>query len=276
MRPIHLLRPLCLSVLVSLPVPGACAEPAPAGELPAYTADDPRAAAVTRENLFASERFWPYQVALVGDWTPAEGARPIPSGSTGVLVRMETGERTRIDFGRDGIHSVPLAQTDLLERANRVRRGELSKTAPNFVLALGPRLVDPAADPIRPFPLAAVFGHPGFLSVFADSDQLESMALALAPLAGRHGVLTLVLPQGEVPDARIGEQLRRLGWRVPFVYDHLAEAYTPSLLSEGLRMPAVMLQTAEGRVLFQSTWGSDVGARLAAALEAEFGAEPAP
>jgi hypothetical protein len=58
-------------------------------------------------------------------------------GSVGVLIRVEDGGIARIDFGRDGLREVPIAMTDLVDRANRVRSGELVKLAPNFVLAIG-------------------------------------------------------------------------------------------------------------------------------------------
>lgn len=240
-------------------------------EFPEHHAASPGAAAVTQENLLTSERFWPYQVSLLRSWKPAGREQPLEPGATGVLIRVEASGDARIDFGRDGLYTVPLGETDLLERANRVRLGKLEKLAANFVLAIGPRLVDPAADALRPFPIAETARHPGFLTVFGSQEQLSEMAPALAPLNGRDGVLTIVLAQGSYPDARVREDLRRLGWTVPFVLDHLADAYTASLLPDGIAMPAVVLQTAEGHVLFQSTWGADLGARLRAAMDTAFG-----
>jgi hypothetical protein len=268
---------LSLSLVVLLPAKPVLAADAPtANELPAHRAADSAAAAVTADNLLESERFWPYRLSLRRTWKPADGDRLIASGSTGVLIRVEEGGSARVDFGRDGIHDVPVGETDLVESANRIRTGELDKQAPNFVLSMGPRLLDPAAEPLAAFPLLDAYGQRAFLTVFGDLKQLAAMAPTLAPLAGRRGVLTILLPQGEHPNAQVREELRRIGWAVPFVYDHLAEAYTPSLLPSNLEPPAVVLQTAEGRVLFASRWGTDVGARLAAALEAEVGGEPAP
>ena len=97
-------------------------------------ADGAYPAAVTEQNLLASERYWPYHVALT---KPFQALRP---GTTGVLIRVESSSVARIDFGRDGLFEVPVAATDLVARANRVQRGELAKRAPNFVFALGPRL----------------------------------------------------------------------------------------------------------------------------------------
>jgi hypothetical protein len=258
--------PLLLLAVLVLPLPAAATGPE-VQDLPPFGAADPGAAPVTAENVLQRERFWPYQVALVRAWEPGDGRRALPSGTAGVLVRVEPGGRARIDFGRDGLYAIPLSATDLVEGANRVRRGELDKIAANFVLALGPRLLHSDGEPMRPVRLTDVFTYRSFLAVFASLDQLEAIAPVLAPLAHRKDVMTLVLPQGELPDAQVRERLRALHWEVPFVYDHLAEPYTPSLLPEGMRPPAVVLQSAEGRVLFASAWSADVGAGLSAALD---------
>lgn len=218
------------------------------------------AAAVTDANLLESERFWPYQVALARD------------GSLGVLIRVEEGAIARIDFGRDGRREVPVAETDLIERANDVRLGRLEKLAPNFTLAIGPRLLDPTGDELVPFPFAAALERRGFLCVFADPGAVgfSDLARGLAPLSERHGVLTIVFAQGEHPDAALREKLRALGWAVPFVHDHLAEAYTRSLLREGTSLPALLLQTSEGRVVFQGGWRPEALPELESALERDF------
>lgn len=229
-------------------------------------AESPDAAvAVTQANLLASERFWPYQVGLARD------------GSLGVLIRVEEGAIARIDFGRDGRRELPVAETDLVERANAVRLGQIEKLAPNLTLAIGPRLLDPTGDELAPFPFAAALEKRGFLCVFADPGAADfaDLARALAPISERHGVLTILFAQGEHPDAALRDTLRALGWAVPFVHDHLAEAYTGSLLREGTILPSLFLQTPEGRVVFQSGWRTEALPELEAALEREFARAPA-
>jgi hypothetical protein len=142
------------------------------------------ASPVTAATLLASERFWPYQVALTRPWQPAGRAQPLRAGSDGVLIRIEASGLARVDFGRDGLYAVPVAETDLLERANRIRLGEAQKDAPNFVLAIGPRLLDSASPELQPFSLQEVAGYERFLCVFADPNapDFEAMAKALAPL----------------------------------------------------------------------------------------------
>jgi hypothetical protein len=240
--------------------------------------------AVTAGNLLAHERYWPYQVSFRAPWKPAGRVEPILPGTLGVLIRVEhsaesgsragardPGVTARIDFGRDGVVEVPVGETDLVERGNRIRTGELEKDFPNFVLAMGPRLIDP--NTAAPMSVRVAQGHRGFLCVFADPSAADfpELASALAPLRDRLGVLTALFPQGEIPDLFVLERLRSVGWEVAFSYDYLSEPYTRSLLPDGLAPPAVMLHTAEGRVLFRSRWDAGVLPGLEAALDQAFG-----
>jgi hypothetical protein len=194
---------------------------------------------VTDANLLAGERFWPYYVALTRAWQPSGRTLTLAPETSGVLIRVEPSGMARVDFGRDGLHEVPVAATDLVSSANRIRQGELEKSAPNFVLAIGPRLLDPASDALRPFDFAAVAENTGFLCVFADpaSEGFASLAAALAPLRERRGVLTILFPQGAHRDAEVREQLRALAWTVPFVTT-IWQAYTRTLLTEPTPPPA--------------------------------------
>jgi hypothetical protein len=239
-----------------------------------YRAADPSAPAVTEKNLLASERFWPYQVALAKPLPLASG-QELPAGWEGVLIRVEPGGRARIDFGRDGLLELPLTSTDLVQRSERIRLGELDKMAPNFVLALGTRLLDAAAEPPRTFGIEAALKRPGFLAVFADPSaaSFASLADALRPLQDRHGVLTVLFPLGRHPDAEVYEKLRALKWTPAFVFDHLADGYTTSLIDEGTPKPALQLQTNEGRVLFEGAFRPDVLPELTAALDGAFGVD---
>lgn len=227
-------------------------------------------ARVVGSNLLASERFWPYRVALIESWDGA--AEPIPRGMTGVLIRVETSGLARIDFGRRGKFEIPVADTDLLERANRIRTGGLEKAEPNFVHAIKTRMLDPASEPLRALPSEASQSRRGFLCVFADPGAAEfaEIAHALAPLRKREEVLTILFAQGSYADAAVRERLRSLAWPVPFSYDFLSEPYTRTLLVAGTSFPALLLQTNEGRVIFQGAWSPQAIAPLVAAWDAEF------
>lgn len=247
-----------------------------AGDLPPHEIAQPDAPVVTPRNLLASERFWPYRVGLVKSWLPPGRSQELRVGTTGVLIRVEPEGRALVDFGRDGRFEVPIAKTDLLEGANRLRRGETSKAAPNYVLAIGPRLIDSAADPPRGLPFRDVLGFDAFLSVFVDGEEeaLAAVAASLDRFVGRPGLLTVVFPQGRRPDSELWERLRELGWRVPYVYAHLAEPYTATLLPAGLLPPAILLQSDEGRLLLAESFTPDVAGRIEAALDEHFPVAP--
>ena len=269
---------LFLLAFLASPVRADVSDGSITASLPEYHAQDAQAAVVTEQNLLASERFWPYQVAMTEAWQPVGNEQPLGPDSTGVLIRVEASGVARIDFGRDGLYEVPVGKTDLVESANRIRLGELEKMAPNFLLAIGPRLIDSGSDSLRPFQFGAAAEARGFLCVFADPDApgFAALAAALAPLRESDGVLTIFFPQDAHPDAQVRERLRSLKWTVPFVYDHLSDAYTRTLLTEATPPPAVLLQTREGRARFQSRWRADVVPALTSALAAAFGGAPAP
>ena len=263
---------LALAGAVLAPLLGAAepAEPhAPAAAAPA----------VTRQNLLASERYWPYQVALIEPFeVEADPAKqPLAAGLRGVLIRVEESGRARIDFGRDGQHVVPVAVTDLLERANRIRRGDETKMAPNFALAIGTKLLEPGPGHPTSVGLLAAMQRPGFLCVFADpgAEGFAGVAATLAPLQDRHQVLTILFPQGEAPDAKLAERLRSLGWPVPFLQSFLAAAYTRTLLPAASPLPFVLLQTNEGRLILQGRWTPGMVEELRSAIDRSFGSAAA-
>ncbi len=240
-------------------------------DLAPYVVAEPGAAPVTRDSLLANDRFWPTFVTLREPFRPFAATGELPSGLSGVLVRVESPALARVDFGSDGLLDVPIEKTDLVEAANAVRRGELTKTAPNFALLIGPRLVDTREERPRSFPFQEASEQRGFLSVFADpsSAQFDAMARALTPLADHPGVLSILFPQGRHPDPRVFEQLRALGWHAAFVLEHLSEPYTRVLLRDGQNPPWVTLQTADGRILFASRWQEEALPALREAMDRE-------
>jgi hypothetical protein len=279
MRPLALFLSSLLTAVLAAPLRAAPPDAAALEGIPEHYAADPGAPAVTAASLLASERFWPYQVTLTKPWQPSEQAQPLAAGTRGVLIRVEEGSgRARIDFGRYGLYEVPVDATDLVADANRVRTGEREKTAANFVLAIGPRLLDAGAPALVAVPFREVTRHRVFLCVFADpgSKEFRELAKSLAPLRERSGLLTILFPQGQVPDAELFERLRDLGWPTAFVHDHLSEAYTRTLLPEPMPpFPTLLLQTDEGRVLFQDRWQAGLPFGLDPALDQALGSSAA-
>jgi hypothetical protein len=223
---------------------------------------------VTQKNLLESERFWPYHVALVEAWTPRGVERALAKGTRGVLIRVEASGLARVDFGRDGLYEVPVAKTDLIAAANRIREGAgEEKNFPNLVLAIGPRMVDPVTM-VAPGP-ARLTQNRFFVCVFADpsAEGYGELAKALASLPERPEVARVLFPQGQKTDAELGTLLRSSGWKGTFVYASMAQEYTRSLLPDAAAPPYLQLATNEGRVLFEGALNAAGVANLAAALD---------
>jgi hypothetical protein len=249
-------RFLILALLPGLPAWGNEAPRTVGTTFPTYVVADTAAPEVTKDNLVAGERFWPYLVTLNEGLRLLGREQELSAGLSGVLIRIEAGGLARLDFGRDGSVLVPVEKTDLIAQANKIRLGEETKIAPNFLYAIGARLVDSGADRLFPLGLDVSSGKVAYLCVFApfEGEDLDYIAAELKRLPARADVMIILFPTGDFHDAKVRERLRALNWTVPFVYDHLAEAYTRTLLPEGRQQPAVMLISAEGRILFESQW----------------------
>lgn len=222
---------------------------------PNFDATAPEAPAVTADSLLENERFWPYHVALTETviGTSLSPDTTLPAEMRGVLIRVEPdGGHVRIDFGRDGRATVPVAQTDVVERANAVRTGAMDKDASNIVFMFAPRLVDPSQDQLMPYRYPHDEGKDYLLMVFADPTDLafDALVAQFRSLAEHPEVMTVFFPQAQLHDREVRQILRDYDWQVPYLYDHLSEFYTPSLLPDTLEAPAVLLLSVEGRMLF--------------------------
>lgn len=245
---------------------------------PPVRAEPPAGNAVRAKNLLAHDRYWPYRVALVQDWKPTGKEQPLRKGTRGILIRVERSERARIDFGRLGLYDVPIPATDLVANANRIRLGELSKPGPNFLVAIGRFLLDPAAPKLDKYGVERALPHRAFLCVFADpeAEGFADRVPGLAPLRERADLLTILFPESEKNDVDTAATLRKSGWTAPFVIGGFSEAYTQTLLPANVRLPALLVQTGDGRLLYSGDWGNQSVSELTAAIDAEFPVATAP
>jgi hypothetical protein len=211
---------------------------------------------ITAEDLVLQERYWPYQASLVEPFQPAGRDAALPAKRLGVVVRVRPDETARIDFGRLGRHDVPVRSTDLVERANLIRHGEIRKLAPNFVLSIRTRLVRFESQGLRPVAPSVAGAHSAFLCAFADpmSEQFPALAEALQALPASDSAMTILVPQGGHADLAVAERLHELGWSPPFVAQRFARAETEAQLEAGLSPPAILVQSDEGRLLRASAW----------------------
>lgn len=232
---------------------------------PNFDASSPTAPEVTDTTLLENERFWPYHVMLTEPVEPGEYNQSLSEGLLGVLIRVEPdGEHVRVDFGRDGRATLPIAKTDVVARSNAVRTGEMEKDANNYVFMFAPRLVDGAADKLQPFRFPHQAGIRHFLLVFTEIESLDfgDLATDLRGFSDLPGLLTVLFPQTDLHDRDTRQILSDYGWGVPFLYGHLAEYYKPTLLPDAMEAPAVMLVSSEGRLLFAEKWGEGSQPRL--------------
>jgi len=273
------LRDLAAALLAAtaLASPAASMDANQITDLPEHDVADPQAPPVEAGNLLANERFWPYRVALTREWKPAGAEKPLAAKTTGVLVRVESTGLARIDFGRHGLFAVPPDATDLVAQANAIRLGKEKKKAPNFLLAIAPRVLSTEDEKVRAVRYRELADEEMFLCVFVDPKSTEWLQIAsvLATRRPTEGLLTILFPQGRIPDERMHRDLRRLGWKTAFVFDHLSEPYTQSLVAEEPAHPRLLLQTAEGRVLYAGAWSPGAVAALEEAIAVGLSPEPA-
>lgn len=228
-------------------------------------------ATITDENLYASERYWPYHVQLTGGWKP-EGFEGEQFGwGVGVLVRVERSGDLRVDFGRFGRHLVPAHSTNVVEAANRIRTGAETKGTPNFVLAVVNKLADPTTDPIRYRTPGSVRDVKAFVIVAADplAEGFPDLAASLEPLRDRPDVLLVLFPQGGHGDVEVVAACKQAGWTAPFAHSRFAGAFTDSIVDETLERPSLVVQSPEGRVIHAGVWSLETMPALVKSIETE-------
>lgn len=283
----NLLRPLFLALGIALVSSSfACSDSAGTADVQSVAIDAVEVAApasdatasgddefvVTEANVYDHESYWPNIVALVEEWQPDGAEKPLRPRYRGALIRVERDGRVRIDFGRHGRYDVPIEKTDLVRSANEVRLGTRHKAAPNFVLQVGTRLVDPRTDEGVPMKSSEIARARVFLCIFADplDDEFPALARELASLGDVEGLGFVLFPQtGDSEDLQaIKDRLRASDWEVPFGYPRLSENQTLSLLGEVPTGPYALIVTPEGRVLYRSNLAKlDALAEMRGSLE---------
>jgi len=266
MRSTTLLAALLVGVLAAASVPAA-AQMRAGGGIARHAAADPSAPAVTADTLPLEDRFWPFRVRMTSAWVPPGGTEPVPLDRPGVLVRVNDDGTARVDFASRGRFEVPIDRTDLVERANRVRTGEIEKFGPNLVVTIGNKLIDTSGDDVRVYTIFLDTPVRGILCVYADpaADDFAVLAEQLGPLAARHDLEVVVLPQTESKDLAVWRRFREVGLEAPFVRFRYMAPFTRSLLGPAPSpLPYFQLATREGRVLRAGPWDADAPAGVLA------------
>lgn len=238
-----------------------------------FDASDPNSAAVTAENLLEREQFWPYHTALTQNWLPADGtAGQLAAGLSGILLRIkENGTDALVDFGRNGLHAIPVSYLDVVVRAEAIRAGTGEKRAENLVLRIGGRLVDGAAASLRPFIYDHEKNYQLWMVLFAapGSVEFQEMHAFFAEYTPQDAsVFPMLFPLGAKEDAEVLSILQEKEWGIPFVYHFLAPSYLRSMQPENVKGPAVVLFSPEGRLILAKEWSPSAGYEVIRELEA--------
>lgn len=208
---------------------------------------------ITADNVFEAEAFWPNIVAVAEGWQPATTDRPRPKTLQGALIRVERDGRVRLDLARFGRVDVPIAETDLVERANAVRRGEIFKHRGNLAMQLSPLLVRSDLEQPGPYPSREIKSAEQILCVFADprSDVFPEIAAAVSTWAEKQQIPAVLVAQnvGREDLSDLHGRLKEVGWLAPFVYPERSATQTERLLRKAPSGPWIQLLTREGRVL---------------------------
>lgn len=257
-------RRVSLVLFWSLLASSACQTPPDSLRSGPSIADD---ASITYENLDEHEQSWPYRVKLVDSWKPA-GWKGRFGWGVGILVRVEANEQLRIDFAGLGKYQVPARATNVIAEANRIRRGELSKTGPNFINAVGTRILDLSSSPIRPVATAKLNEADSFLVVFADptSKPFREMTAELEAMKGSPGTTIILFPQGGHRDGSTLNACRDVGWTELVLFDRFVEPLTGSYLGEAPASPHAMLLSPEGRLIVSGNWNARTREDLRSAM----------
>ena len=224
-------------------------------------------ASKSASDLFLDEASWPYRVEMIEGWAvespssieSVEGTEAVAlkKGLGGVLIRLESNEWARVDFGGVGVHTVPVRVTDIPRQASRIRSDPSLKPHPNLAAMLGRRTLDLQADPAVMLEREALAAHAKFVILVASTEDEDfgRMAADLAPYGDREDTLLILLSLGE--PLRIRNEIkdaRDRGWPGALVQRFLAEGYGRSLTDRDLSEPYLLMLSPEGRVLAEGPW----------------------
>lgn len=211
--------------------------------------------------LYQRSDLWPPRIELV-QAVKAEGTNgpiDLKSGRTGILIRLEWKSdalMALVDFGRQGLVSVPLNRTDIATRAEAIREGSRTKAYANWTMMLGRGLVDPTTNGGK-VPLKSLKEFNRFLIVYIKKDEVDLPAVgefldSINPVAENEGVLPLIIPVGYGSNHNeLAQLLRESGIESPFMLNFLAKGYVNVLGHDPGPFPYFVLVDTNGKTLLK-------------------------
>jgi hypothetical protein len=226
---------------------------------------------ITASNIYEHSELWPFYVQVD---TEAAGLKA-GGGFPAVLNRIDVDGSALIDFGRDGLHSVSLVNTDVIDRANQIQQGLQIKELPNLIRYTTNMFVDYSEDGESSLRASDDLQQAKcLLIVYCDQSVLQDQAQVAALHSLKDHVRTLGGYELFIPtrlafyDAIVEGDLKDINMMVP----HMSIAHVKSLGHAPALDGAVtcVLIDTEGKILHD--WridAEDVDASGLLSIEAE-------
>lgn len=214
--------------------------------------------------LYEHSAWWPPRAALTKPFTPPGMEHELPAGREGVLIRLEPGDPPTVllDFGRHGLATLRAEQTDLLERAARIRSGETEKEFPNWSMMLGRGFVD-ASKGGNKVSLRDLLAYDHFLFIYlhdleTSAPELKTFLEESEAALGKSATLPVIFPvKDPVAMPEYAEKLQAARLDLVFMLPYLSDPYAASMHHAFEKPPHAVLTDTEGKSLYEPSEDTD-------------------
>lgn len=214
--------------------------------------------------LYEHSAWWPPKAALTEPFTLASTDRELPAGREGVLIRLEPGDPPTVllDFGRHGLAALRANQTDLLERAARIRSGETEKEFPNWSMMLGRGFVD-ASKGGNKVSLRDLLAYDHFLFIYLHdvetaAAELKAFLEESETALEKSATLPVIFPvKDPIAMPEYAEKLQAASLDLVFMLPYLSDPYAASIHHSFKEPPYVVFTDTEGKSLYEPSEDTD-------------------
>lgn len=213
--------------------------------------------------IYESSAYWPPRATLTADWTPAGNGRILAKGQGGILIRLEPGPPVEalIDFGRRGLHRIPIEQTDIAYRVRQLSSGDMNKEFPNWSMMLGRGFsrIAPGSGALN-IEVKALLPYRHLLIIYLDGnpEAMRRVAEELAAdveLYAATKTFPVVFPRENFAasgPSTVIESMQTNGLEeIAFMAPHVSEPYARSIDHKVPGYPALVLADVEGKTLYE-------------------------
>lgn len=186
---------------------------------------------------------WPDRIALTQNFTISrEDGKPevVEVGREVILLRIEkeagvVDYMAVVDFGREGVQSLPSGMTDVGERALKIRNGETTKEFPNWTMLLGRSTATVESGGYQ-VELKSLLRYENMLIIYVGS--LEEFGQTIASVLDEHrdllaatDTMPLILHTGDTIPTQgdYAKELKAAGVSAYFILPFLSKPYAGAL-----------------------------------------------